>query len=246
MHRRETSYEGGSSRYAPRVHAQPDTELIASIRLLLREAAEPARAPGMQAYMKSAMPYLGVRVPTVRRLTRTAAAARPTQSVEQLGGTVRVLWDTANYREERYAASALCDTASARAVRNPSLIDLYRDLIVAGAWWDHVDELSRRVGELLVEWPVRIRPVVAGWIGADDRWLRRSAILCQLGARAHTDRALLADAITANIEDGDFFIRKAIGWALRDYARTDPDWVRAFVHSHPLSPLSRREATKHL
>jgi 3-methyladenine DNA glycosylase AlkD len=131
-------------------------------------------------------------------------------------------------------------------MRDASLIDLYRELIVGGAWWDHVDELSHRVGELLTEWPTRVRPVVAGWVNDDDLWLRRCAIICQLGAGSNTDRALLVEAITANTADRDFFIRKAIGWALRDYARTDPEWVRAFVEAHPLSPLSRREATKHL
>ena len=131
-------------------------------------------------------------------------------------------------------------------MRDPSLVELYRDLIVSGAWWDHVDELSHRVGELLLGWPTRVRPVIAGWIGADDLWLRRSAIICQLGAKTKTDLALLADAITTNADDREFFIRKAIGWALRDYAYTDPDWVRTFVEHHRLSPLSRREATKHL
>jgi 3-methyladenine DNA glycosylase AlkD len=228
------------------VREPPDGELIAQIRQLLRAAAEPALAPGMQAYMKSSMPYLGVRVPTVRRLTRSATTHHPVRSVEQLRATVGELWNTAGYREERYAAAALCDTTSARSVRDPSLIELYRVLIVSGAWWDHVDELSHRVGELLVGWPTRIRPVVAGWIGADDRWLRRSAIICQLGVKAKTDLDLLADAIAANAGDRDFFIRKAIGWALRDYAYTDPAWVRAFVDGHPLSPLSRREALKHL
>jgi 3-methyladenine DNA glycosylase AlkD len=236
----------GAAGYAPPVREPPDGQLVAQIRRLLRDAADPALAPGMQAYMKSAMPYLGVRVPMVRRLTRSAAADHPAGNVEQLRVTVRALWVTARYREERYAATALCDTTSARKVRDASLIDLYRELIISGAWWDHVDELSHRVGELLVGWPDRIRPVVAGWIPADDLWLRRSAIICQVGAKAKTDRALLADAITANLGDRDFFIRKAIGWALRDYAYTDPAWVRAFVDSQPLSPLSRREATKHL
>ena len=238
--------QAGSDGYTRPVPERPDTELIARIRHLLREAADPRRAPGMQAYMKSTMAYLGVGVPAVRRLTRSAAEERPFHGVGELSATVRELWSTAQYREERYAATALCDTPSARTIRDASLIELYRELIVAGAWWDHVDELSHRVGELLAEWPARVRPVVARWIDDDDLWLRRCAIVCQLGAKSNTDRALLVDAITANAADRNFFIRKAIGWALRDYARTDPEWVRAFVETHSLSPLSRREATKHL
>lgn len=85
------------------------------------------------------------------------------------------------------------------------------------------------------------------WARAPDRWLRRTAVICQLGAKDGTDLELLTEAIEANLDDGDFFLRKGIGWALRQYARTDPDWVRSFVAAHPaLSPLSRKEALKHL
>ena len=102
------------------------------------------------------------------------------------------------------------------------------------------------MGELLTERSARVRPVVAGWIDEDDLWLRRCAIICQLGAKSNTDCALLVEAITTNAADRNFFIRKAIGWALRDYARTDPKWVGAFVETHSLSPLSHRGATKRL
>jgi 3-methyladenine DNA glycosylase AlkD len=111
---------------------------------------------------------------------------------------------------------------------------------------DHVDEVSHRVGELLLLFPTDVRPVVHRWQRSDDRWLRRASVICQIGARERTDRHLLTEAIDANAADHDFFLRKAIGWALRDYARTDPEWVRAFVVTHDLSPLSVREATKHL
>lgn len=220
--------------------------LATEIRAALHAAAEPARAPQMQAYMRSAMPFLGVGVPVVRRLTRAAAANHPFADRAELERTVRELWDEACYREERYAATALLDTPSARAVRSAELLDLYRDFIVSGAWWDHVDELARRVGELLVRWPAVVRPRVRSWIRSEDPWLRRVSIICQLGAHAATDVALLTEAIDANSADRDFFVRKAIGWALRDFARTDPDWVRRFVADHELSPLSRREALKHL
>jgi 3-methyladenine DNA glycosylase AlkD len=154
--------------------------------------------------------------------------------------------DDARYREHRYAATALCDSDSARRLRSPVLLPLYRDLIVAGAWWDHVDELAHRVGELLAGWPTETRPELRRWIVADDRWLRRNAIIAQLGRKRETDVSLLTEAIEANAGERDFFLRKAIGWALREYARTDPQWVREFVAAHELSPLSRREALKHL
>jgi 3-methyladenine DNA glycosylase AlkD len=192
------------------------------------------------------VPYLGVRVPQVRAIVRAAATARPVESVDILRGTTLALWREARFREERYAATELTGVASARRLRTPSLITLYRELIVTGAWWDHVDEVSHRVGDLLAAFPAEIEPVVRAWSTDADHWLRRSSIICQLGARDRTDLVLLTDAIRASVTESDFFLRKAIGWALRDYARTDGDWVREFVYAHDLSPLSRREALKHL
>src|SRR6478735_7561454 len=104
----------------------------------------------------------------------------------------------------------------------------------------------------LVRDTVLAHPTVEGlrmrdWAGSDSLWVRRAAIICQVGARDRLDQSLLADVIEPNIDDPDFFSRKAIGWALRDHARADPQWVRAFVVAHPdLSGLSRREALKHL
>jgi 3-methyladenine DNA glycosylase AlkD len=223
-----------------------DRELADAIRADLHTMADPSRAPGMQAYMKSTMPYLGVRVPQVRAIARAAARIQPPTTATSLVDTVCALWFDAQYREERYAATALLDVPAARLLRTPGLITLHSELIVSGAWWDHVDELSHRVGELLGAFRAEITPVVRNWRSAADLWLRRASIICQVGAREHTDGRLLSDAVLANAADTDFFIRKAIGWALRDYARTEPDWVRTFVAQHELSPLSRREALKHL
>ncbi len=121
-------------------------------------------------------------------------------------------------------------------------------MIVTGAWWDHVDGISERIGALLLAHRPVLEPVIREWSTDPDRWLRRSSIISQLALKERTDVALLTDVIAANLADREFFIRKAIGWALRQYARTDPDWVRAFVadHQDALSPLSRREAMKHL
>jgi 3-methyladenine DNA glycosylase AlkD len=92
-----------------------------------------------------------------------------------------------------------------------------------------------------------VTPVIRSWARDPDLWLRRTAVLCQLGDKGATDLGLLSEVIEANAGDREFFVRKAIGWALRDYARTDPGWVLAYVEAHPsLSPLSRREALKHL
>jgi 3-methyladenine DNA glycosylase AlkD len=223
-----------------------DVELIRAVRAALRGSAQPELAGPMQAYMKSATPYLGVRVPVMRALTRAEAKLRPFATTTDLVDTVLRLWRAADYREERYAAIALLDTPAARRLRDPALLETLRELIVAGAWWDYVDELAHRVGELLLGWPAEVRPALLTWAQSDDRWLRRASIICQLGARDRVDEDLLTVAIESSMAERDFFLRKAIGWALRDYARTDPAWVRAFAGTHDLSPLSRREALKHL
>jgi 3-methyladenine DNA glycosylase AlkD len=221
-------------------------DLPAMIKRDLRAAADPVRAPKMQAYMKSSMPYLGVPVPVTRRLTRQAAIARPPADVADLIGLATGLWRSADYREERYAATELAGLGQASG--RLEALPLCREIIVTGAWWDHVDAVSHLVGAVLLAHPEVLVPLIREWSTADDRWLRRASIICQLGFKGRTDTGLLTEVITPNLPDREFFVRKAIGWALRDYARTEPGWVSAFVDRHDtvISPLSRREALKHL
>lgn len=216
--------------------------IVDSIRRDLREAADPALAPAQQAYMKSAMPFLGVRVPQVRRIARTAAAGDTDAAT--LRESALELWRSATYREDRYAASALMALRPVRA--RLDMIDVHEEMIRTGAWWDHVDEVTHRLTETLDAHPSATTPLLLAWSRDPDPWIRRSSIISQLGRRRSTDVVLLAAVIEANVADPGFFIRKAIGWALRDYARADPDWVRAYVAGHDLSALSRREALKHL
>jgi 3-methyladenine DNA glycosylase AlkD len=223
-----------------------DPTLVGAIGAELRRAADPARAPQMQAYMKSSMPYLGVPLPVTRRIARSAAASNPPADVPDLLASATALWRGAKYREERYAAAEL--TGLAMAAGRLEMLPLYREMIVTGAWWDHVDGISERIGGLLLAHRPVIEPVIRQWSTDPDSWLRRSSIISQLALKQRTDVVLLTDVIEPNLADREFFIRKAIGWALRQYARVDPDWVRAFVDGHAaaMSPLSRREAMKHL
>lgn len=225
-----------------------DLALVDAIRRRLRQSADPERALGLQKYMKSEMPCLGVSVPGVRTIVRAEAKTRPPASTPALRDTTLTLWRAAHYREDHYAATALTAVPAARRLQTPDLVDMYREMIVTGAWWDHVDDLAGRIGDLLSAHPADLRPIVQTWMRAEDRWLRRVSVICQLRAKQHTDTALLTEAIEANAADPDFFLRKAIGWALRSYAYTDPAWVRSFVagHADVLSALSRREALKHV
>jgi 3-methyladenine DNA glycosylase AlkD len=225
--------------------------VVAAIRTALAAVGDPERAAAQQAYMKSQMPYRGITSPELKALLRPILAD-PAYRIAERGEwerAVRDLWDGATHREERYAATALTGHRTYRAWQDPDTIPLYRHQVVTGAWWDLVDEVaSNRIGPILLAHKPEVTPVVEQWIEDEDLWLRRTAIICQLTFKERTDLGLLRAAIEPNLEDPSFWIRKAIGWALRQYARTDPDWVRATVDEYDgrLSGLSRREALKHL
>jgi 3-methyladenine DNA glycosylase AlkD/copper chaperone CopZ len=227
-----------------------DGRLISEIRAALRTAADPLKAEPMRAYMKSEMPFLGVQKPDRVRVLRPAFRAHVLPDRSCWESTIRRLWDDAAYREERYAATDLAQVRCyAPWTSDPASLPLYDHLIVSGAWWDHVDDIAiRLVGRVLRAHPVRTAPLIRAWSRDPDRWRRRSAVICQVGCGEETDVELLRECVLATLDDPDFFLRKGIGWALRQHAKTDPTWVRTFVsiHGDRLSPLSRREALKHL
>lgn len=233
-----------------------------SIREALAAHADPERAAAQQAYMRSKMPFYGLPMSVVRREVRRAVETdscasrcegrlRP-EPRDVTPSDVRLLWAEATHREERYAAITLLRHGVSREWAHdpsPETLDLLRHLITTGAWWDLVDEIaSHCVGDLLRAHPAVMAPVLRGWSREPDLWLRRTAIISQLRSGDAMDLDLLTFAIEGSVDDPDFFARKAIGWALRQHARSDPAWVRAYVDANRdrLSPLSVREALKHL
>lgn len=231
----------------------PVGALVTELRDAIAAAGDPERAPQMQAYMKSALPFRGVSAVPLRRICRTVLGAHRLEDRADWLRAVRALWDEASFREERYAALALAGHRSYRAFQDATTLELYHHLVVTGAWWDLVDDVAaHRVGPILRADPAAVTPVMRAWAVDDDLWVRRTAVLCQLGSKEATDTALLDDVLAANLEGSlhgrEFFIRKAVGWALREYAKTDPGWVLSFVehHSEQMSGLSRREALKNL
>ena len=228
--------------------AHADRALIEALRTGLREVADPAKAEPMQRYMKSAMPFHGVQSTEQKAVFREVIAAHPLESFESWRDTVLALWREATHREERYGALALAEHRRYREYRTREVLPLYEELVVTGAWWDLVDWVAKLVDELHERDPEWMAARMREWSRDPDLWKRRVSIICQLRQKERTDLALLYDCIEANLDDRDFFIRKAIGWALRQYAWTDPDEVVRYVSEHAdrLSPLSKREALKNV
>lgn len=230
-------------------------DLVAAVRRTLADGGDPVRAAGQRQYLRSELPLRGFRLAELRAALRPVLAA-PGHAIDDArawDATVRALWDGAGYRDERHAAIALARHRPYRTwATDPAALPLYRHLVVTGAWWDLVDDVATHLLAPLVRAHPDEAATVRAWSSDADLWVRRTAILAQIGARERTDPRLLADCVEANLlgsRHGDeFFVRKAVGWALRDYARTDPAWVARYVEAlgDRLAPLSRREALKHL
>lgn len=212
--------------------------------------AEPARAAGAQAYMKSEMPFLGVAATPMRKVCKTVFSESPFRSDDVWRAAVLSLWRDAKYREERYAAIELSGMRQYRGWQDLPTLSMYEEMIVTGAWWDTVDVIAiHRVGEyLLRDFPAPMKRTMRRWSADDDLWKRRTSILCQITFKEETDLELLYDCIEPSLSSKEFFLRKAIGWALRSHAWIDPAEVKRYVRKHAkqLSPLSRREALKNI
>ncbi|WP_157253485.1 DNA alkylation repair protein [Nonomuraea typhae] len=218
-----------------------------AVRSALLEVADPAKAPQMQAYMKSGMPFLGVQAGPRRTVLKRVFAAHPLDGAPEWRRAVLELWREAEYREERYAAVELSGYHRYREHQTLYTVPMYEEMVVTGAWWDLVDEIAtHRVGGLLAAFPDSMRPLMLEWAGDADLWKRRTAILSQNRFKQRTDTALLYACIEPSLSDNDFFARKAIGWALREYAKVNPAEVVRYVQAKGISGLSKREALKNV
>ncbi len=207
-------------------------------------ARDPARAEPMVAYMRHQFAYLGITAPEQRALNRAVldGAGRPTQA--DLRDVAQACW-VRDEREYQYFAVRLMRRYV--GVCEAGFLDVVRPLITTKPWWDTVDELAAHVvGPLVTTYPGLVT-TMDDWSGNEDMWLVRTAILHQVRYRETTDSERLFRYCAAQAGHRDFFVRKAIGWALREYAKVAPGAVRAFVGAHPeLSGLSRREALKNV
>lgn len=225
-----------------------------TLRHSLQTHADPAQAGAMQAYMKSALPFYGVQAPLRRQLVKGAAAAHPVADNSALCTTVLQLWQGATHREERYAALDLLRLPRHLKWADLSWLPLLQTMIETGPWWDHNDEISGlALGLLLQRHPGHMKPLLQQWAHSPNLWFRRAAMLCQRSLDAeHFDAVLLYDCILPSLAPdplaAEFFIRKGMGWALRERSYAAPDEVRAFCAEYGgrLSALTVREALRRL
>ena len=211
----------------------------------VRDAFEPERdadaAIGMTRYMRGLFPFLGIPSPRRRELQRDLLNGLERPSPEVLLSTATTLWEFPE-REYQYVATDLLSRHAA-ALR-PQDLATVRELIVSKSWWDTVDALAAHVVGTMVGRHPELRSAMDRWISDDNLWIARTALLHQLRFKTDTDAVRLFRYCELQSSHTDFFIRKAIGWALREYSKTDAEAVRSFVASHAsaLSPLSQREA----
>lgn len=196
----------------------------------------------MSAYMKDHFTFLGVPKPVRAEVQKKHWGHRPRKS--QAIEAVRNLWNEP-FREAHYVALDLLKSESKHWAPADALPALER-WITTHSWWDSVDALAvHGVGVLLRRYPGEVWPIVQQWIYSENMWLNRTAMIAQLGFKGETRTEWLDEALSAHVHSKEFFHRKAIGWALRDYSKTNPRWVQQWVAAHPeLSGLSRREALR--
>ena len=209
---------------------------------LLTPLADPVRAVQMQAYMKNRFPFLGIPKPRLTTALKPHLKVAVREPVDWQ--TIDACWQ-AEAREYQYAALELLRVAQKQLTAD-DLPRLHR-LITEKSWWDSIDCLDRIVGGIALRYP-EINAVILDWSRDDNIWLRRIAIDHQLLRKEKTDTALLAQILDNNLGQNEFFINKAIGWALRDYSKTNPEWVREYIKSRheKMAALSIKEASKYL
>ncbi|MFJ2093096.1 DNA alkylation repair protein [Streptomyces sp. NPDC087901] len=219
--------------------------LLERLAQLYPTAADPVRARSAAAYMKHVAPFLGIPTPRRRALSRTVleGTARPTE--KDCAAIALRCWALPE-REYHYFAADYLRRHVARC--SSGFVPVLRHLVTTVSWWDTVDILAAHVAGPLVAADPELRRTMDEWIEDDDLWIVRTALLHQLRFKDATDTRRLFAYSLRRAEHPDFFIRKAIGWCLREYSKTDPQAVRDFVDGarDRLAPLSVREATKHL
>jgi 3-methyladenine DNA glycosylase AlkD len=226
--------------------SQFSRDLIQFVSQEFRLLANPAKALGMAAYLKTDMPFYGIQKPERMIVYRSMKNNFSPGNRRDYESGILALWNLP-HREEKYAAIQFARQADIFV--NADSIALYEKMIRQGAWWDLVDEVGiKLVGRVLLGQRAIIKPTIYKWIKDHDLWIRRAALISHIGHKHETDENQLFLHCQTLAHEKEFFIGKAIGWALRDYSWHNPEAVLAFLrkNSKSLSNLSRREAAKRL
>ncbi|MHA6251173.1 DNA alkylation repair protein [Oceanobacillus sp. CAU 1775] len=211
---------------------------------MFKAEAKDENAFPMEKYMRNKFSFLGIKTPKRREVMRRFYKESEILKLSFQREFVLGLWDLKE-REFQYAATDYI-ISSLKKLEKADIL-LIEKLIITKAWWDTVDMLAQRaVGEIAKNHPEVITEVIEGWIVSDNMWLQRSAILFQLKYKEDTDAPLLFRFIETHASSKEFFIQKAIGWALREYSKTNPQLVKNFIENNALSKLSIREGSKYL
>lgn len=197
----------------------------------------------MKAYLKDKFEFLGIKAPLRKELQKDILSNIDKKAPIDKD-LVIFLWNQ-EYREFQYLA--IDYLIKKKKMLEKEDIEFLEELIITKSWWDTVDLIdSHLVGEICKMHPELIESHILNWSKSENLWLRRTSILYQLKYKEKVDIDVLSNVICSNLNDTDFFIKKAIGWILREYSKTNTLWVKDFVENHNLSPLSKREASKYL
>lgn len=217
---------------------------IQPLQLAFEQHADAERALAMAAYMKHNFKYYGIKSPIRKAIT--SEFFKPFKDIEmkEIEKTVKEMW-AKNEREWHYAAMDLLVLNKKKW--NEKSIQLFEYLLLRNAWWDSVDLIAAHmVGAYFKNYPENRTSILDKWINSENMWLQRVCLIFQLGYKKETDVEYLREAILQLNHSKQFFIQKAIGWALRQYAKVNPEFVLRFVEVNELKPLSKREAIKNI
>lgn len=215
---------------------------VAELVNVLAPHANPVLASPMAKYMKDLFPFLGIKSPERRALLAEFVKRYGLPPIADIEAVTQQLWLLPE-REYQYCAMDLLYRMKKQLTLDH--LPLLEWMVLEKSWWDSVDMISDKlIGLLLLRYPKQIYPNSQRWMDSGNLWLQRTALLFQMKYKAKTDTELLFNNIRACAASKEFFIRKAIGWALREYSYVNPQMVIDFVAQEPLSPLSQREALK--
>ena len=220
-------------------------QVLEDLRFSFRESADPRQAPAMEAYMKHLFPFMGLKKPARAACMKPVLSEAKRWTIDDVHAAAVWLWNQPE-REFQYAAMNLLEAGKKRWTAESYALMLA--MIQEKSWWDTVDYIaSNLVGAWLLRMPPEVRAAEAHRLNATGfLWNERTSLIFQLSYKHRTDTTLLADLIASHATSKEFFLQKGMGWILRQYARTDADWVKQFVDRHALPSLTVREALKHL